>query len=429
MTAVYADSVAPPRDHRPPRRSLHRSVSALVALVVILVVTALGFGLPSADAAAYRITHPVDPDYIDDVFWTDTWGAPRSGGRSHIGVDIMGDRMIPLVAANDSVVTWGEFDNAGGNIVRLRDDAGWEYQYIHINNDTPGTDDGQASCRQAFAAKICETLSGHRIQKGLRFEAGEFIGFLGDSGNAEWTAPHLHFEIYQPSGSGVTAVNPTPYTDAAAANPPPTSGGTESEIAAYELFTAANGRQPGTGESGHVVSGFEAGGQAGAIAALLEDNTEAAKVDRLYRTFFRRSPEGDGLNYWTQRRGNGHDLETIAEWFAESSEFQNRYGSGTFEDFLDQLYLDLLGREPLESGKEYWLDRLRRGEVNRGTIVVHFSEGEEAQRIYQYRTERAVLAHLLGTEPPTNAQLAEWVSLRADRNLAEAVAVVLDASS
>ncbi len=397
-------------------------------LLALLLLAAFGGGLPAADAAAYRITFPVDAEYIDDVFWTDTWGAPRSGGRSHIGVDIMGDRMIPLVAANDSVVTWGEFDNAGGNIVRLRDDAGWEYQYIHINNDTPGTDDGQASCRQAFAAKICDSLSGHRIQKGLRFEAGEFIGYLGDSGNAEWTAPHLHFEIYQPSGSGVTAVNPTPYADAAAANPPPTSSGAD-ELAAYELFNTANGRPPAPGESDHLVDSFADNGRAAAIAALLEDNTEAAKVDRLYRTFFRRGPEGGGLTYWTQRRGNGHTLETIAEWFAESNEFQNRYGSGTFEDFLDQLYLDLLDREPLESGKQYWLDRLRRGDVNRGTIVVHFSEGEEAQGIYQYRTERAVLAHLLDLEPPTTSQLAEWVELRRDRTLTDAVSVILDATS
>lgn len=436
MNADSAEPVAPTPPCGPGQRRLTAtpspvSLRVLAAFAVLLTAAGVGFPTAPADASDRRITFPIQADHIDDVFWTDTWGAPRSGGRSHIGVDIMGDKMIPLVAVNDAVVTWGEFDNADGNIVRLRDDAGWEYQYIHINNDTPGTDDGNASCRQAFAAKICDSLSGTRIKKGLRFEAGEFIAFLGDSGNAEWTAPHLHFEVYQPDGNGVTAVNPTPFVDRAAAEPPPSAAGGSSpeQIEAYRLFEAAHGRPPEDGETELIeVSLFESG-RAETLSALIQQNSEAAKVDRLYRTFFRRGPEAHGLSYWTQRRGQGHTLDTIAEWFARSSEFQNRYGQGTFEDFLDRLYLDLLGREPQESGKDYWLDRLERGEVNRGTIVVHFSEGEEAQRLYQLRTERTVLAHLLGLEPPTTAELDEWVALRAERDLTGAVASILESTS
>lgn len=396
--------------------------AAVLAALTMVVALAAGAGARGPEPER-RITFPIEAARIDDVYWTDTWGAPRSGGRTHIGVDIMGAKMIPLVAANDSVVTWGEFDNAGGNIVRLRDDAGWEYQYIHINNDTPGTDDGRADCRHAFVAKICDTLDGHRIQRGLRFSAGEVIGYLGDSGNAEWTAPHLHFEVYKPTGGRATAVNPTPFVDWAV-NPPDDNVSPE-HAEAEQLFETVSGRQARSGEVDQLAATLGDQGRGAAIAAILEQNSQAAKVDRLYRTFFRRSPGPHGLDYWTQRGGQGHSLETIAEWFARSQEFQNRYGNGTFEDFLDQLYADLLGRQPQESGKEYWLERLRRGEVSRGTVVVHFSEGEEARRLYQHRTERAVLAHILGGDAPTEAEFNQWSDLRSSGDLAAAVAAVI----
>ncbi len=411
------------------------SFLVLVSVVVAALVSSLTVGVQRADGALYRITFPVQADHIDDVYWSDTWGAARSGGRSHIGVDIMGSRMIPLVAANDSVVTWGEFDNAGGNIVRLRDTNGWEYQYIHINNDTPGTDDGNASCLQAFAAKICNNLDGHRIQRGLEFRAGELIGYLGDSGNAEWTAPHLHFEIYAPNGDGgVSPVNPTPYVDAAAANPQPDlpssplpDGAPWPDVgtAIVEIVDAVEGRYPSAAEVNELEQLLEDQTVAQALADVVADNNSAAMIDRLYLIFFGRTPDAGGYEYWITESGSGESLEDIAEWFAESDEFRRRYGGGTFEDFLNRLYTNVLNREPDAAGNRYWLDLLGRGEVTRGTIVVYFSEGTEAVGLSNLRTERTVLERILTGERPTEADIAEWSDLRSTHNLASAIDVLL----
>ncbi len=130
--------------------------------------------------------------FIDDFYQT------RSGGRMHGATDIMtnGVKGLPVVAAFDGVVDW-----IGGTCCYLSIDHGGGYQtwYIHLNNDTPGTDDGLG---WGFAPGIVE---------GTPVTKGQLIGFVGDSGNAEWVAPHLHFEIRL----GGVPIDPYPYLLAA----------------------------------------------------------------------------------------------------------------------------------------------------------------------------------------------------------------------
>lgn len=145
-----------------------------------------------------RITFPVE----GPVTYTDSFGACRGSGcsRSHEGNDLMGEKLQRLLAANDATVTWlrdtATPDGSKSNILILEDDAGWEYWYIHINNDSPGTDDGANPAEWRFAPGI---------GMGSRVKAGQHIAYMGDSGNAEWTAPHVHFEIREPGG---TAIDP-----------------------------------------------------------------------------------------------------------------------------------------------------------------------------------------------------------------------------
>jgi hypothetical protein len=126
----------------------------------------------------------------------DTFGACRGTGcsRSHHGIDIMAPKMVPIVAVASGTVGWMH-DDQGGNCcaMALRHDDGWESWYIHMNNDTPGTDDGQG---WGFA---------EGITSGVHVEAGQLIGWVGDSGNAEWTGSHTHFELHDPNG---TIINP-----------------------------------------------------------------------------------------------------------------------------------------------------------------------------------------------------------------------------
>jgi putative cell wall-binding protein len=87
-------------------------------------------------------------------------------------------------------------------MVSICGDDGRKYDYIHINNDTPGTDDAQGGPEFAFAPGL---------MRGGTVRRGQWLGAMGDSGNAEGTAPHLHFEIEDPAITdpyGTHQINP-----------------------------------------------------------------------------------------------------------------------------------------------------------------------------------------------------------------------------
>jgi Transglycosylase-like domain len=84
---------------------------------------------------------------------------------------------------------------AGYGIV-IRDAEGWEYHIYHVNNDTPGTDDGGDDGTWRFATGI---------GPGVPVQAGELLAWMGDSGNSEGSVPHAHVELHRPDG---TAINP-----------------------------------------------------------------------------------------------------------------------------------------------------------------------------------------------------------------------------
>ncbi len=133
---------------------------------------------------------------VGTATYSDSFGAPRPGGRSHEGIDIFAEKMTPVVAIAGGTVTFMR-NGVGGDCctLRIRHDDGRSSLYLHLNNDTPGTDDGQGY-------GIAEG-----IQVGSVVSAGTVIGFVGDSGNAEGTPPHLHIEIADASG---TELNPYP---------------------------------------------------------------------------------------------------------------------------------------------------------------------------------------------------------------------------
>lgn len=164
------------------------------AVLVAFVISVAAFApLPaSASGGTYPMFFPV----VGENHYSDTFGAPRSGGRTHEGIDIMAAKMTPVVAVADGTVGWMH-DEQGGNCcaMALNHDDGWTSWYIHLNNDTPGTDDGQG---WGFAPGI---------ETGVHVRAGQLIGWVGDSGNAEWTASHLHFELHEP---GNVVINPYP---------------------------------------------------------------------------------------------------------------------------------------------------------------------------------------------------------------------------
>ena len=111
----------------------------------------------------------------------DTYGAPRSGGRLHRGVDMFAPRGEPIYAVESGTVSVSDH-GLGGKQITLGANSGRSYYYAHLED---------------FA-----------VSNGATVSQGDVIGYNGSSGNAEGTSPHLHFQIYPTSGGGV--INPTP---------------------------------------------------------------------------------------------------------------------------------------------------------------------------------------------------------------------------
>jgi murein DD-endopeptidase MepM/ murein hydrolase activator NlpD len=113
--------------------------------------------------------------------YVDSWGAPRSGGRSHQGTDVMAPHGARVFAFVNGVVSRESTSANGGIQLYLQGDDGVEYFYAH--------------------------LSGYAVPAGARVRAGQLIAYNGATGNAASTAPHVHFEVH-PGGGG--PVNPYP---------------------------------------------------------------------------------------------------------------------------------------------------------------------------------------------------------------------------
>lgn len=159
-------------------------------LVLLTICTALFLPIVASAQAVRSIEFPVNgPNSFRDDF-----GDPRGGGtRTHKGNDIIAAKMTPLVSTINGKVLFIVSPQASwGYEICLIDSEGYQYDYLHVNNDTPTTDDGKGGEGFAYAPGI---VTGASVVK------GQLIGWVGDSGNAENTVPHLHFEIHDPSGA------------------------------------------------------------------------------------------------------------------------------------------------------------------------------------------------------------------------------------
>ncbi|MBU1202649.1 peptidoglycan DD-metalloendopeptidase family protein [Patescibacteria group bacterium] len=166
------------------------------AIILPLIIYTLIFNPFSVRAQETRdIVFPIESGW--DYNFNDSYGDPRSGGRTHEGIDIMVDQMTPLVAAVNGRVSYiVESDKGWGLAIYIEDSEGYSYRYLHINNDTPGTDDGKEIRVYAFPSNIV---------RGAQVAAGQVIAFAGDSGNAEYAGHHLHFEIWTPSRQSINS--------------------------------------------------------------------------------------------------------------------------------------------------------------------------------------------------------------------------------
>lgn len=136
----------------------------------------------------------VFPQEASLTTFTDSFGAPRSG-HSHQGNDLMAPKSTEVYAVADGTVLWVRDRGSAGRYLVVEHDDGWESWYMHLNDDTPGTDDGSAPLELGIV-----------VEEGEPVEAGQLIGYVGDSGNAEGSSAHTHFELHR---DGV-AIDPYP---------------------------------------------------------------------------------------------------------------------------------------------------------------------------------------------------------------------------
>jgi peptidoglycan LD-endopeptidase LytH len=112
----------------------------------------------------------------------DTWGASRHGGRTHQGIDIFAPKGTPVRSTTRGLVWRVGQNRLGGNVVWIFGPGGQRHYYAHL---------------EGFAD----------LRPGDLVMPGDIVGYVGNTGNARGTPPHLHYGVY---ASGAGAINPFP---------------------------------------------------------------------------------------------------------------------------------------------------------------------------------------------------------------------------
>lgn len=129
---------------------------------------------------------PIPVDRVQARELKDTWGASRSSGRLHEGIDILAPRGTKVRSATPGLIADLRNNNLGGKVVWILGPGGAWHYYAHLDGHKRG------------------------LKVGDYVKKGNVIGYVGNTGNARHTAPHLHYGLYL-NGKGRGVVNPYPY--------------------------------------------------------------------------------------------------------------------------------------------------------------------------------------------------------------------------
>ena len=226
---------------------MHRFKKVVLSVLILALVTSSTSLLHTSsvyatpDGLLFPVIGPA-------TFSNDFYGSRANG--PHNATDIFAAKGQKVVSATDGTITYVAYPQPSwGYMVSVTDTDGFKYDYIHLNNDTPGTDDGLGGGVTAF---------GPDIKQGYPIKRGQLIGYVGDSGNAETTASHLHFEITASDGRKINPYDHLPQAQriSAPALYPALSGevlpygadvGAPVDIAAGNLTSAYSGNEYVTG--------------------------------------------------------------------------------------------------------------------------------------------------------------------------------------
>lgn len=175
------------------RYLISHTVLALLMLILSACTTAPKKPVPLPNTQVNKLQMmrldsrlPVPVKGVNRSELRDTWGAARSQGRNHEGIDIMAERGTKVYSATEGLVADLRNNNLGGKIIWILGPSGSWHYYAHLDGHKRG------------------------LNVGDYVHKGDLIGYVGNTGNARATAPHLHYGIYL-NGKGRGAVNPYSY--------------------------------------------------------------------------------------------------------------------------------------------------------------------------------------------------------------------------
>ena len=172
----------------------------VLLLLLLLGAAGAASGAPPKTGTVPTLIFPVAgaTTYVDD------FGQPRAGG-AHQGNDMMAAKKTPAVAVEAGKVKFWTTSANAGCMLYLYGASGTMYEYIHLNNDLTMKNDNRGKC-------VPGVSYARGLKDGAKVSAGQMIGYVGDSGDANGIASHLHFEVHPNGGA---AVSPYPYLQTA----------------------------------------------------------------------------------------------------------------------------------------------------------------------------------------------------------------------
>jgi hypothetical protein len=162
----------------------------------LLVLALLTLAAGAAAAPPTKIIFPV----LGAVSYTDDFGDARPGGV-HQGVDIIAPKRNLALAAEAGKVELWKTSATAGCMLYLHGASGTTYYYIHLNNDLTARNDNRGKC-------VPGTAYAKGLKNGSKVFAGQPVGYVGDSGDANGAHAHLHFELHP---GGKQGVDPYPW--------------------------------------------------------------------------------------------------------------------------------------------------------------------------------------------------------------------------
>jgi len=218
----------------------HRT-TARGTLVLALALLTLAGG--AGAAVPQKIVFPV----LGTVTYADDFGDPRPGGV-HQGIDIVAAKRSLALAAEAGKVEFWKTSASAGCMLYLHGASGTDYYYIHLNNDLTAKNDNRGKC-------VAGTAYAKGLKDGSKVVAGQPVGYVGDSGDANGIHPHLHFELHPGRGK---AVDPYPWLQRATHLLFSAPRGTPFTLDLRGTILSVNGEVGGTVRAGETLVVLEA---------------------------------------------------------------------------------------------------------------------------------------------------------------------------